>query len=96
MVWPVKFNRSVVLSFEFRGLRGVGSSSSLDEVLRLEVDNSRNGRWAVPGVAVMIEFRFEGDHGSCDVFVGELRILANRVISVGMAEMVLRSPTVSS
>lgn len=40
---PVKFKRSAGDSFESRGRRGV-SSSSLEDVLRLDVDNNRRGR----------------------------------------------------
>ena len=39
---------------------------------------------------------FDGDHCSPSLFVGEGHRLANRVRSAGMAEMVLRSPIVSS
>lgn len=99
LVWPVKFNRSVVASLEFRGRRGVASSSSLDEVLFLDDDSSRSGRCAVFGVLVMMELRscLEGDHASALVcFEGDVLIFARRVMSVVIAEMVLKSPTVSS
>ena len=99
LVWPVKFKRSVVGSFEFRGFRGVASSSSFDDVLFLEDESNRNGRCAVFGVLVMTELRscLEGDQGSAlGCFEGEVRMFASRVKSVGIAEIVLRSPTVSS
>jgi hypothetical protein len=43
-VWVVKFIRSVGESLELRGLRGVASSSSLEDVLCREEDSNRNGR----------------------------------------------------
>ncbi len=97
-VCPVKFSKSVVASPDAFGFRGVGSSSSFEEVLRRDEDNNRSGRCAVPGVPVITDVRrcLEGDHASQGGFEGELRRLAKRVMSVGIAEMVLRSPTVSS
>jgi len=46
----------------------------------------------------MMELRscLEGDQASRGGLEGELRKLANRVMSVGIAEIVLRSPIVSS
>lgn len=86
-------------SVECRDLLGVASSSSLESLEAvLRRDNRCNGLCPVAGVAVAIEFRLGlGVHPSVGiVLVGELRRLANLVISVGIAEMVLRSPTVSS
>jgi hypothetical protein len=92
--WPVKFSKSVGESEEVRERRGVWSAS-LVELLR---DRRCNGLCDAPGVLKMTELRscFEGDQGSWRDLVGELRRLAKRVRSGGMAEMLLRSPTVSS
>lgn len=94
-VWPVKFSRSVGESLDARGRRGVASSSS---VMEFVLERSCNGRCVAPGVFTSTEFRscLDGDHGSRADFVGEFRRLAKRVRSVGIAEILLRSPTVSS
>lgn len=96
LVWPVKFNRLVGESAECLVLLGVASSSSLEEVLALE--SRWRGLWPVAGVDMAIEFLFGlGVQPSVGAaLVGELRRWASLVRSVGMAEMVLRSPTVSS
>lgn len=98
-VWVVKFIRSVGESLELRGLRGVASSSSLEDVLCREEESNRKGRWPVVGVLAIIDVRncLDGDHASGPGCLdGEFRKLANRVMSVGIAEIVLKSPTVSS
>jgi hypothetical protein len=63
----------------------------------VEIGTDFNGN--VPGVLKMTEMqsRLDGDQTSgLGVFVGEPHRLANRVRSVGIAEMVLRSPIVVS
>jgi len=97
LVWPVKFIRSMGESAEWRACLGVASSSSPGDVLLR--DKRCNGLRPVAGVDRAIELRVgrgvQPSSGRIG-FVGELRMLANRVVSVGMAEIVLRSPTVSS
>jgi len=78
---------------------GLLPSSSLDELLFREAESRWSGRCEVPGVPIITEFRscFDGDHASgLGVLVGEFRRFAKRVISAGIAEIVLRSPTVRS
>lgn len=100
LVWPVKFSRSVDDSAECRAPLGVASSSSFEEVFEevLLLDRRCSGLWPVTGVEIAIEFLFGlgVQQSVVGVLLGELRRLANLVRSVGMAEMVLRSPTVSS
>ena len=43
-VWPVKFKRSVGESLKVLLRLGVASSSSFDDVLRLDMESSRRGR----------------------------------------------------
>ena len=92
---PVKLRRSVGESPEFRDRRGVSSTSFVELLLA----RRWSGRWVLPGVLKTTELRscLEGDQVSvlCGL-EGELRRLENVVMSGGMAEMLLRSPTVSS
>jgi len=99
LVWPVKFSRSGDESVEWRGLLGVASSSSLEEVFEevLLLESRCSGLCPVAGVDMAIEFLLglgvQSSMGAA--LVGELRRLANLVMSVGICEIVLRSPTVS-
>ena len=98
-VWPVKFSRSFVESAECLDTLGVASSSSFDDVLLVLLrDRSCNGFCPVDEVDIATECRFargvQPSGGS--ILVGEFRSSANLVMSVAIAEIVLRSPAVSS